>query len=75
MPDARKLVRLHECNEVCNRGAKDKLLWAIPEDAPFIIAWLDPIDNSITTMTSDGITNEKFDHLVMSMMRRAVKYA
>lgn len=73
MRDARKLVRLHECSEVCDRGAKDKILWAIPEDAAFIIAWRDPIDNSITSMTSDDISSEQFDHLVMCLLRRAIK--
>lgn len=67
-----KLLRL-EVPDVCERGAKDKLLWSIPEDAAFLCAWRDPVSGDSYTMTSDNITGIDIDHLAMLLFRRAAK--
>jgi hypothetical protein len=57
---------------VCERGSKDKLLWAIPDDAVFLCVWSDPVSGDTISIASDGITPMMRDHLVLALMRRAI---
>ena len=58
--------------EIRDRGAKDKLLYSIPEDATYLIAWRDPVTKEVFTQTSDGIARDEVDKLAFGALRRAL---